>query len=164
MLRRGGLICTLTLTLAACGSPKASVRPDVDMLCGTWTSESGAHERWEIDGDNLVGQAHNGEELEQLTLLAQGQGHVYIVQPGQAAPTQFEPIDPSAARFSVDTPRGATIWVWANYEHDFPQEIHYALFADEGRLEAAIVGPGEGEAPSVMTWSFTRSASCGVDS
>ncbi|NVB43772.1 hypothetical protein G6O69_38600 [Pseudenhygromyxa sp. WMMC2535] len=54
--------------------------------------------------------------------------------------------------------------MWANYEHDFPQEIHYALFADEGRLEAAIVGPGEGEAPSVMTWSFTRSASCGVDS
>ncbi|NVB43766.1 hypothetical protein G6O69_38570 [Pseudenhygromyxa sp. WMMC2535] len=84
--------------------------------------------------------------------------------PAKPPRRSFEPIDPSAARFSVDTPRGATIWVWANYEHDFPQEIHYALFADEGRLEAAIVGPGEGEAPSVMTWSFTRSASCGVDS
>ena len=162
MLRRLGPTCALALALAACDVSGTSVSPDVRQLCGTWTSDAGASERWDIDGDNLVGQGRSGEEVEQLALLAESQGHIYVAQPGRAAPTQFRPIAASAARFAVDAPPGATVWVWANYDHDFPQEIHYALLANEGRLEAAIVGPGESGEARVVTWTFARTAGCVV--
>lgn len=162
MVRLRGPICALTLLLTACDASGTSVSPDVRQLCGTWTSDAGASERWDIDGDNLVGQGRSGEEVEQLALLAGSQGHIYVAQPGRAAPTEFRPIDPSAARFSVDAPASARVWVWANYDHDFPQEIHYALLPDEGRLEAAIVGPGEGGEARVMAWTFARTAGCVV--
>ena len=165
MLRLHGPICALTLALAACDGSMATADPGVRLLCGTWTADSGANERWEIDGDNLVGKAFNGQEDEQIALLAGDHGHVYVVQPGGGAPTEFRPVDPSAARFTVSAPTGAEVWVWANYEHDFPQEIHYALFPNEGRLEATIVGPGEGGGEAQqMSWTMMRTASCVVTS
>ena len=160
MLRRLGTLCALSSMFVACDGAGATVDPGMRPLCGTWTADSGANERWEIDGDNLIGKAFNGEEHEDIALLAGDQGHVYSVQPGGGPTTEFRPIDPSAARFSVQVPPGAKVWVWANYDHDFPQEIHYALLANEGRLEATIVGPGEGGEAASMAWTMTRTASC----
>ena len=163
MLRVLGPFCLFAL--AACdvsGVSAASVDPGVRLLCGTWTSEAGSRERWELDGDNLVGQGRHGDEIEQLALLVGPQGHTYVAQPSRAAVTEFMPIDPNAARFSIQAPPGAQVWVWANYAHDFPQEIHYALLTNEGRLVATVVGPGDDGQPRTVAWTFARTASCVV--
>ncbi|KIG19178.1 hypothetical protein DB30_04643 [Enhygromyxa salina] len=146
------------LLIGACGSPRATAPPDAKLLCGTWEGE-GTRERWWIEGRDLRGEGHTqtdqGElELSERLVLRHGKrGHVYIAQPGEAAPTSFSPIDPSAARYPVQVPAATLVWVWANYEHDFPQEIHYGLQGDQ--LEATVAGPGAG-----MGWKLARIRPC----
>jgi hypothetical protein len=155
--------CPVILTLScACA---ASRPPSVEPLCGTWAEgEPGIYESWTRDGDDLRGEGgkvlDDGQLVhsEGLWLRAGRRGHVYVAQPGHVEPTEFRPIVPDRARFGVETPAAATVWVWANYDHDFPQEIHYALVGD--RLDVAIAGPEDGGGRS-MGWTLQRVAACG---
>jgi hypothetical protein len=152
--------------LLACALPCAcaSKIPDVASLCGTWSDGAGVTERWWVDGEGLRGEGQTTSEAgevqttEILELVASRPGHIYVARPGGAEPTEFTPLDPTDARFSVNAPANADVWVWANYEHDFPQEIHYALIDDH--LHAKIVGPGETGEES-MGWTLERTAACG---
>ncbi len=142
----------------------ASKLPNPEPLCGTWSDGAGMTERWWIDGDGLRGEGEVEGQTEALELLASRRGHIYVARPGGAPPTEFAPIDPARARFGVDAPATAQVWVWANYEHDFPQEIHYVLI--ENRLHAKIVGPADetGKNPGRgMTWTLERTAACGEE-
>ena len=163
--RRRLLALTLALPLApwACS---ATPFPSVASLCGTWRNDAGEVERWALDGPDLRGEAQFGETRERLALVARargrGGGHVYVAQPGDAAPTEFAPIDPSASRHGGPAPASATRWSWANYDHDFPQEIHYTLTGD--RLEATIAGPDRGGAGGRSAgWTYDRVAACNED-
>lgn len=144
----------------------ASKIPDVAPLCGTWSTE-GMTERWWIDGKGLRGDNQTLDDkgqlqsTELLELAAARHGHVYVARPGGGAPTEFSPIDPAQARFDRTAPATATVWVWANYEHDFPQEIHYSLVDDH--LHAEIIGPGDDTGQSLgraMGWTLERTATC----
>jgi hypothetical protein len=144
----------------------ASKIPDVTLLCGTW-SDGGMTERWWIERDGLRGEGQTLDDsgqvqsTELLELVASRRGHVYVARPGGAAATEFAPIDPTKSRFPRDTPQTAKVWAWANYEHDFPQEIHYSLVDD--RLHAEIIGPGDDTGQSLgraMGWTLDRTATC----
>jgi len=145
----------LTLALASCGSS-----PDISALCGVWASDD-ARELWWLDGDGLRGEGRtvqDGREqtFERLELRPAGRGHVYVAQPGDAPPTEFAPVDPRAAKFGPEQREpaaGVQHFVWANYAHDFPQEIHYLLAGD--RLTAIVGGP-ERE----IGWTFERVGPC----
>lgn len=143
----------------------ASKLPSPEPLCGTWSDGAGMTERWWLDGDDLRGEGKTPDGTETLALIAGPRGHVYVAKPGDAEPTEFAPIDPSRARFGAQAPATAQVWVWANYEHDFPQEIHYVL-GDDNHLTAKIAGPsddpGEGNGRS-MGWTLERTATCGEE-
>lgn len=147
----------------------ASKIPDVAPLCGTW-SDGDMTERWWIDGDGLRGEGQTLDEsgqvqsTELLELLASRRGHIYVARPGGGAATEFAPIDPDDTRFGRTAPTAVDVWVWANYEHDYPQEIHYALVDD--RLHAQILGPGDGPGQSLgraLDWTLERTAACSED-
>ena len=147
---------TLTLTtLIGCAS-----RPDVKQLCGVWATGD-IREQWWIDGQDLRGEGRmirDGVEVqtEVLTLRHGKRGHVYVAQPGDASPTEFAPIDPRDAKFGPEAPAAADHFAWANYAHDFPQEIHYVLVGD--RIAATISGPDR-----TNGWEFQRTAACTED-
>lgn len=159
---RLALLLACVCVLGACASARAALIPNPKLLCGTWAGE-GMSERWWIEGRDLRGEGHSLDDAgeptstERLVLRAGKRGHVYVAQPGEAAPTEFSPIDPEAARYVVQTPAAAHVWVWANYEHDFPQEIHYALIGD--RLEAVIAGADDAGGGG-MGWTLERVAAC----
>jgi hypothetical protein len=148
----------------------ASKIPDVAPLCGTWADGAGVTERWWVDGKGLRGEGQTADEAgevhttEVLELVHSRDGHIYVARPGGAAPTEFAPIDPALARFPLTAPATSDVWVWANYEHDFPQEIHYAVI--DNHLHAKIVGPGDaGESSGQsMGWTLERTAACGEES
>jgi len=162
MIRAVASSLALALVCACAGSRPPSVAP----LCGTWTEPAPGtrYESWSRAGQGLVGEGGDilatGELVatEQLQLRAERRGHVYLAQPGQAIPTKFSPIDPAQARFGTRAPATATHWSWANYDHDFPQEIHYVLL-DNGRLQISIGGP-KGSGGQGMGWTFVRAAAC----
>jgi hypothetical protein len=137
--------------------------PDVMQLCGVWATGD-AREQWWIDGHDLRGEGRMIEAdvevpFEILALRKRRGGHVYVAQPGDATPTELAPIDPAAAKFGPgpDQVGPAVVrWSWANYEHDFPQEIHYLLDGD--RLTAIISGPDR-----ETGWQFERTAACTRD-
>jgi hypothetical protein len=144
----------------------ASKMPDVAPLCGTW-SDGGVTERWWVEGDGLRGEGQTVDESGQVQstelfeLVSSRRGHVYVARPGGGTATEFAPIDPADSRFGRSTPAAATAWVWANHEHDYPQEIHYTLVDD--RLHAEIIGPGDGTGQSLgraMGWTLERTATC----
>jgi hypothetical protein len=120
-------------------------------------------ERWWIDGRDLRGEGHALDDAgeitstERLLLRADKRGHVYVAQPGEATPTEFSPIDPSTARSPVRLPAAALVWSWANYDHDFPQEIHYVLDGDTLVTMIAATDENRGHG---MGWKLTRTASC----
>jgi hypothetical protein len=120
-------------------------------------------ERWWIDGRDLHGEGYvldgAGEITltERLQLRADKRGHVYVAQPGEATPTEFSPIDPSTARSPVRIPAAALVWSWANYDHDFPQEIHYVLVGD--KLDTTIAAT-HGNRGHGMAWKLVRIAGC----
>jgi hypothetical protein len=126
-------------------------------------------ERWWVDGDRLRGEGQTTDEsgtvqsTEILELVESKRGHIYVARPGGGPATEFAPIDPTQARFATSAPATAKLWVWANYEHDFPQEIHYAVIDD--RLHAKIAGPGDaGESSGrSMGWTLERTAACGEE-
>jgi hypothetical protein len=144
---------TLALTtLSACAS-----RPDVKQLCGVWDTGD-LREHWWIDGKDLRGESHIVKDgvpmrAEVLWLRHGKAGHVYVAQPGDASPTEFTPIDPSRAKYGPESVAAAQHFAWANYEHDFPQEIHYVLLGD--RLAATIGGPN-----GAQGWELERTAAC----
>jgi hypothetical protein len=164
-MRRRFLLLACALSCAC-----ASKIPDVASLCGTWSDGAGVTERWWVEGDNLRGEgltkneAGEVEATEILELVDSRPGHIYVARPNGAAPTEFAPLDPTDARFPVDAPANAEVWVWANYEHDFPQEIHYTRIGDQ--LRAKIVGPGDTGEDSgrAMGWTLERTAACGQES
>jgi hypothetical protein len=129
-------------------------------LCGTWVSEP-AIERWWIDGRGLAGEGlvvGDGVETrtEVLSLRRSRGGAIYVAEPDGQQTTEFRPIDPREARFGPGAgPSDGELQrlSWANYAHDFPQEIHYLIGPD--RLVAIMSGP-ERESG----WTFTRSAAC----
>ncbi|HLT39140.1 MAG TPA: hypothetical protein VK034_22805 [Enhygromyxa sp.] len=133
------LVVGITLALAGCGP-----RPDVRQLCGVWAGAE-LSEHWSIDGRDLQGEGRmirDGVEIttERLKLKKTRAGHVYVAMPSDVAPTEFAPIDPATAKFGPDrVPAATTRFSWANYQHDFPQEIHYLVQGD--RLTAIISGP-----------------------
>jgi hypothetical protein len=146
------LVVGLTLALTGCATA-----PDVTQLCGVWATGD-TREQWWIDGKDLRGEGRmlrDGVEVptEVLALRRTRDGHVYVAKPGDATPTEFAPIDPRAAKFAPEAPASAQHFVWANYEHDFPQEIHYVLDGD--RLAATISGPDR-----TNGWEFSRTAAC----
>lgn len=156
--------------LLACALPCAcaSKIPNVASLCGTWSDGTGTTERWWVDGDGMRGEGQTTDEAgavqppETLELVNSRPGHIYVARPSGAEPTEFAPIDPAQARYSLIPFPAADIWVWANYEHDFPQEIHYALVGDH--LHAKIVGPGDTEnSGRSMGWTLERTAACGEE-
>lgn len=144
------------LALAGCATT-----PDVTQLCGSWASDE-MREHWWIDGRDLHGAGRmirDGVEVqtEALALRSSKSGHVYVATPGDATPTEFAPIDPSAAKYGpAQASPDAIRFSWANYQHDFPQEIHYLLDGD--RLTAIVSGP-KGQSG----WQFQRSAGCGQE-
>lgn len=157
----------LALALACVlSSACASKIPNPEPLCGTWSDGAGMTERWWIDGKDLRGKAQIDGGTETLELIAGRRGHVYVAHPSGAPPTEFAPIDPATARYGTRAPALSTEWVWANYEHDFPQEIHYALGQDD-RLQAVIAGPGEApigdHGGRMMGWTLERVAACGEE-
>jgi hypothetical protein len=144
----------------------ASKFPDVAPLCGTW-SDGSMTEHWWIEGKGLRGEGQTLDDTGQvqstelLELAASRRGHVYVARPGGQAPTEFAPIDPAESRFPRTAPAAAKTWVWANYEHDYPQEIHYTLVDDH--LHAEIIGPGDDTGQSLgraMGWTLQRTAAC----
>jgi hypothetical protein len=143
------------LALAGCATG-----PDVTVLCGVWASED-MRERWWIVDDGLAGEGRlvqGGDEIvtETLALRPTRGGHIYVAKPGDASPTPFAPIDPDKARFGPEPAELGPDVVrlsWANYEHDFPQEIHYLVRGD--RLTAIVSSP-ERE----TGWEFQRSSPC----
>jgi hypothetical protein len=143
----------LALALTGCATI-----PDVNQLCGTWATND-TREQWWIDGEDLRGEGRmlrDGVEVpfERLALKNSRDGHVYVAMPGEASPTEFAPIDPQSAKYGPgEVDDGAQHFAWANYEHDFPQEIHYVLAGD--RLTATISGPGRENG-----WQFERAAPC----
>lgn len=150
------LVLGSMLALSGCATT-----PDVTPLCGVWAVDD-AREQWWIDGHDLRGEGRvlkDGAEVvvETLALRRRRGGHVYVAKPGDATPTEFAPIDPRAARFPGRETNSANIEVtrfsWANYEHDFPQEIHYLLVGD--RLTAVVSGPERASG-----WQFERVAAC----
>jgi hypothetical protein len=155
--RPGRLVIGSMLALPGCATGCAT-GPDVRQLCGVWAFDD-AREQWWIDGGDLRGEGRmirDGVEVpfEILALRKQRGGHVYIAQPGDAAPTEFAPIDPRSAKFgpAEDNPE-VLRFSWANYAHDFPQEIHYLLAGD--RLTAVVSGPDRESG-----WQFERTAGC----
>lgn len=167
MSRTSHSLLALACVLAcACAGACASKIPDVAPLCGTW-SDASVTERWWVEGDGLRGEGQTLDEsgavqsTEQFELVASKRGHVYVARPSGQAPTEFAPIDPADARFANNAPATAEVWVWANYEHDFPQEIHYMLI--DGRLHTEIIGPGDDTGQSLgraMGWTLERTAAC----
>ncbi len=154
------LALALTCVLAgAC----ASKIPDPEPLCGTWSDGAGMTERWWLDGKDLRGEGKTPDGSETLELIASRGGHVYVARPGGAPPTEFAPIDPASARWGGRPPAQSIAWVWANYDHDFPQEIHYVLDVD-GELHATIAGPGDETSGDhggrSMGWTLQRVAAC----
>lgn len=155
------LACTLP---CACAAKLPSPAP----LCGTWSDGAGTTERWWIDGRDLHGEGivrdHDGHEThEQLALIAGRRGHAYVARPGGATPVEFEPIDPMKLRYGPPPPAAVQSWMWANYNHDYPQEIRYVLLTDD-RLHAEIIGPGDDEGRSLGRahgWTLERVAACG---
>jgi hypothetical protein len=159
---RPSLVLLLACVLpAACASKLPSPEP----LCGTWSDGANMTERWWLDGKDLRGQGEVEGSTETLELVAGRRGHVYVARPNGVEPTEFAPIDPASARFGADAPAAAQVWVWANYEHDFPQEITYVL-SDGNRLEAKIAGPSEAPGDHggrSMGWTLERTAACGEE-
>jgi hypothetical protein len=164
----GMSLANQTLLALACVLPCAcaSKIPDVAPLCGTW-SDGGVTERWWVEGDGLRGEGQTidadgvVQSTELFELVASRRGHVYVARPGGGAATEFAPIDPAEARFERTAPATAEVWAWANYEHDFPQEIHYWLV--DGRLHTEIIGPGDDSGQSLgraMGWTLERTAAC----
>jgi hypothetical protein len=129
-------------------------------LCGTWVSEP-AIERWWVDGRGLAGEGlvvHDGVEnrTEVLRLRPSRGGAIYVAAPDGQPTTEFRPIDPREARFGPAAPESDDEFArlsWANYAHDFPQEIHYRIGPD--RLVAVVSGPDRESG-----WTFTRAAAC----
>ena len=162
MSSRRSLALVLACVLpAAC----ASKLPDPKALCGTWSDGGGMTERWWLDGKDLEGRGEVEGNIETLELVAGPHGHIYVARPGGAEPTEFSPIDPATARFGADAPASSTVWVWANYEHDFPQEITYVL-SEGNRLQAKIAGPSDapdGHGGQSMSWTLERTAACGEE-
>jgi hypothetical protein len=123
-------------------------------------------ERWWVDGDGLRGYSTDDNRdfymREILELVNSRRGHIYIARPGGNYETKFAPIDPARARFIVSKPENAEVWVWANYKHDYPQEIHYAVL--DNYLYATIVGPSENSAEGhPLRWELRRIAECGEE-
>ncbi len=148
-------LAALPLLLLGCATG-----PDPRLLCGTWSGET-VREQWWLDGRDLRGEGRtirDGLETvhERLALRRSPGGHVYVATPSGAAPTEFAPIDPATARFGpvpdVDAP-GLVHLAWANYAHDFPQEIHYLVDGDT--LMAIVSGPRQ-----EYGWTFQRTAGC----
>lgn len=149
---RAHLIVGLTLASIACATG-----PDVEQLCGAWASGD-LHEYWWMTGNDLRGvkkQVRDGEEhlTEVHELRRSRDGHIYVAHPGDAPRTEFAPIDPQAARFAPEVPAAGEHFAWANYAHEFPQEIHYVLVGD--RLAVTITGPGR-----TNGWEFQRTVGC----
>lgn len=149
---------------APSGPSRAPSAGSVAPLCGTWDDGHGTRERWWPDGDGLAGEGRvtgeSGEATtEQLALVATEGGHAYVARPHGARATRFEPIDPRHGRYPVSgAPADVPVWLWADYDHDFPQEIRYALHDD--RLEVVLSGPGD-DGPSHVAWTFERVEACG---
>jgi hypothetical protein len=146
------LIAGLALALTGCATT-----PDVTQLCGSWATDD-MREQWWIDGKDLRGEGRmvqDGVEVQtEVLALRHGKaGHVYVAKPGDATPTEFAPIDPQAAKYGPGAQSDGQHFVWANYEHDFPQEIHYVLAGD--KLSAVITGPDRENG-----WQFQRTAAC----
>jgi hypothetical protein len=156
----------------ATAAPEAEASPAITALCGSWQADNGDGtlmvERWRVEGEGLRGEGRTtneqGEVLfaEQLEILTGEDGALrYRAQPGEEPVTEFRAVDPSARRFAVELPDDAeALWLFANYEHDFPQEISYALLGD--RLEIRIAGP-KLDAPEELAsaaWSHTRTEAC----
>jgi hypothetical protein len=141
-------------------STGCATSPDVTSLCGTWAGDD-TRELWWIDGKGLRGEGRRLDDrgveqpFERLALQRARGGHAYIAQPGDAPPTTFAPIDPRAAKFGPPNSddEGEQAFAWANYEHDFPQEIHYRVAGD--RLQAMISGPAQAHG-----WAFERITAC----
>jgi hypothetical protein len=149
------LVLGVSLALTGCATG-----PDVTQLCGVWASDN-AKEQWWLDGNDLRGEGRMIEAdhevvSEVLALRRTRAGHIYVAKPDEATPTEFAPIDVAAAKWGPGDIEGAEHFehfAWANYEHDFPQEIHYVLAGD--RLTAIISGPGRESG-----WEFQRTAAC----
>lgn len=157
---------------AATPEVEAEADPAITALCGSWQADNGDGtlmvERWQIEGEGLRGAGRTtnaeGEVLfaEQLEILTDDDGTLrYRAQPGEEPATEFRAVDTDARRFAVELPADAEAqWLFANYEHDFPQEISYALSGD--RLEIRIAGPklDAPEEQASAAWSHTRVEGC----
>lgn len=156
---RAGLLAAALACASAAGCASG---PPLTALCGTWQAE-GAVERWWPTRDGLAGEGRavvDGVEVpvEALSLRRTrtklGARAVYRAEPVGQAPAEFAPIDPSAARFGPKALwTDGVRWSWADYTHDFPQEIHYRITDD--RLDAVVSGPDRESG-----WTFTRTAAC----
>ncbi|KIG15124.1 hypothetical protein DB30_06032 [Enhygromyxa salina] len=97
---------------------------------------------------------------ERLALLTSGGDHVYVSQTSEAPAIAFEPVDPSATQRDIELPEGSLAWAWANYENDFPQEVHFVSNGDS--LETQLSASGE-DGGWLMGWRFERVGACGEE-
>ncbi len=138
--------------------PAGSPAERLAWMIGTWVSEEDGAittERWCAgEGGVLVGgnATRAGGEVvhsEELRVEAQGDRLVYVASPSGQATTEFT----GDARCGSDVPEGncarSCEAVFANPEHDFPNEITYGRCLQNELLVATIRG-GERRA----SWTF----------
>lgn len=97
---------------------------------------------------------------ERLALLTSGEQHLYVSQSSEAPAIAFQPTDPSLTQNQIELPESALAWAWTNYEHDFPQEVHYVVIED--RLQTQFSASGE-DGGWLMGWTLERVGACGEE-
>lgn len=122
---------------------------ELGWLTGCWASvgrEPGSGEQWMPPaGGTMVGASRiveGGQTVawEYLRIVTTENGLAYVALPSGQAETVF-PLD------SLEVRDGIPEVVFANPEHDFPQQIRYRLEGD--RLDARIVGTIRGQERAV---------------
>jgi hypothetical protein len=146
----------LTAPLLVPRAPEEPQLADLAWMAGTWSSTADGmltHEAWLPPAGGLMlgmnrsaaaeAGPRNSTSYEYLRIEERADGLVYVASPMGRGTTAF-PLADVGDRFVV----------FANPEHDFPQEIRYELTA-AGALHARVSGTIEG-AEQAMEWTWRK--------
>lgn len=144
-------IATLLLLGAASPSIAATEATLPEWLAGHWCGSSPDGEVVEFwlppAGGLMLGMSRTvgprGTQFEFLRITVVDGKPTYLAQPQGVAPTAFDQVETKGQRIDFENP-----------SHDFPQRVAYRRNGTQ--LRAEISGPGEGGAPLVIGFDYTR--------